>query len=236
MTRKLHAGTIRDYDDTMERVGRAVGGDMPQRRGSATPRPPPWTRGCAAGDPDRRLKHVTGDIRAFVRWCNRRLIPCGWTLDTFAPPTKAERRRDRAKRMKRPYTAAQVRRLLRHAGDRMRMAILLGLNAAMGPEELLLLRNADVKGGVIDKPREKTGVARRVPLWPETIEAIAAAGGRGLLFAGAGGRRDEADHADAEVPERVRPGVRPADGRLHAAAARSARSRTTTATTGPPRS
>jgi integrase len=35
------------------------------------------------------------------------------------------------------------------------------------------LTREDVKGGVIEKARQKTGVEREIPLWAETIEAIA---------------------------------------------------------------
>lgn len=184
--RKLHRGTLRDYEDTMRRFGRAVGGDRPTGElNDADARkvePGLMKLGTA-----RRLKHAV-NIRAFIRWCGKRGIPCGWTVETFTAPPKAERRRDRAARQKTPFTTAQVRRLMRHASDRMRLAILLGLNAAMGPEELLGLTYADVKAGILAKPRQKTGIKRRAVLWPETRAAINVAGGHGLLFADEDGR------------------------------------------------
>lgn len=179
--RKLHPGTLCDYADTMKRFGRVVGGDRPTAAlDDADARR--IDTGLLKLGTHRRLKHVV-NARAFIRWCGKRGIPCGWTIDTFVAPTKADRRRDRANRLKTPFTAAQVRRLMRHASDRMRLAILLGLNAAMGPEELLGLTYVDVKTGILAKPRQKTGIKRRVLLWAETRAAIEATGGRGLLFA-----------------------------------------------------
>jgi integrase len=47
----------------------------------------------------------------------------------------------------------------------------------LGPTDLALLTadKFDFDSGWLDCPREKTGIPRRVPLWPETIAAVNAA-------------------------------------------------------------
>jgi len=55
--------------------------------------------------------------------------------------------------------------------------ILLGINCGLGNSDCanLEFRHLDLKLGWLDFPRPKTGVARRCPLWPETVEALKAA-------------------------------------------------------------
>ena len=52
--------------------------------------------------------------------------------------------------------------------------ILLGVNGGFGNMDIakLPLSAVDLDGGWIDFPRPKTGIPRRVPLWPETVEAL----------------------------------------------------------------
>ena len=52
--------------------------------------------------------------------------------------------------------------------------ILLGVNCGFGNTDVasLPIDAVDLDGGWIDFPRPKTEIPRRVPLWPETIEAI----------------------------------------------------------------
>jgi integrase len=55
--------------------------------------------------------------------------------------------------------------------------ILLGINCGFGNADAgnLPLTALDLDRGWINYPRPKTGIDRRCPLWPETIEAIKAA-------------------------------------------------------------
>jgi hypothetical protein len=193
----LHQGTVRDYDDTMLRLIRCVGGERTLDALGADDARLFVADMMSKLGPDRRQKHLI-NLRGFVRWCGRQGISIGWTLDDLPLIRKKVMRREKSQRRKRPWTVAEVRRLLRHGSDRMRAAMLLALNAAMGPEEIVQLTGADVRGGVIDKPRAKTGVERFAPLWNETLAALAAVprpkngGGGGWLFpsrrrGGAGG-------------------------------------------------
>ncbi len=52
--------------------------------------------------------------------------------------------------------------------------ILLGINGGIGNTDAarITLDHLDLKNGWLDLPRKKTGEPRRVPLWPETVEAI----------------------------------------------------------------
>jgi integrase len=58
----------------------------------------------------------------------------------------------------------------------LRAMVLLGVNAGFGNNDVatLPLSALDLDGGWVDFPRPKTGVARRCPLWPETVAAIRA--------------------------------------------------------------
>jgi len=168
--RGLHNGTVRDYDDTMLRLIRCVGGERKiDRLGGADAHL--FVSDMAGLGPDRRQKHLI-NLRGFVRWCGRARLTIGWTLDDLPLVSKKVMRREKAQNPKRPYTANEMRRLMRHASDRMRAVILLALNVAMGPEEISELTIEDVRGGVVTKPRKKTGVARFAPLWDVTVAAL----------------------------------------------------------------
>jgi integrase len=52
--------------------------------------------------------------------------------------------------------------------------ILLGINCGFGNADCALLPRSvvDLDAGLIDFPRPKTGIPRRCPLWPETVQAL----------------------------------------------------------------
>jgi integrase len=72
------------------------------------------------------------------------------------------------------FEAAEIRRMLDAATVQMRAMILLGCNAALGNADCarLPLTALDLEGGWLRYPRPKTGIDRRCPLWPETVQAI----------------------------------------------------------------
>jgi integrase len=95
----------------------------------------------------------------------------------FKKPSKKVTRLYRAAQGKKLFTASEVRRLLDVVGEPLRAMILLGINCGYGNADCgrLPLSALDLDGGLIDFPRPKTGIPRRCPLWPETVEALRAA-------------------------------------------------------------
>jgi integrase len=96
---------------------------------------------------------------------------------TFKRPAKRILRAERQKRGPRMFEARHLRRLLKAADQPLKAMILLGLNCGFGNNDCgtLPLSALDLDHGWIDYPRPKTAVARRCPLWPETVEALSEA-------------------------------------------------------------
>ncbi len=93
--------------------------------------------------------------------------------DEFDKPTRRVMRLERAKTV-RLISAADAWKLLDTAGPQLRAMILLGLNGGYGQKDCSDLQRAALerRPGWLDAARQKTGVGRRCPLWPETIEAL----------------------------------------------------------------
>lgn len=117
----------------------------------------------------------------------------------FRKPDKAMLRKHRAEGGKKLFTAAELRLILNALDGRqvsvasqakggkrlkvklkadlqLRAAVLLGINAGAGNTDVANLQNKhlDLKDRWLNYPRGKTGIARRVPLWAETIAALKA--------------------------------------------------------------
>lgn len=92
----------------------------------------------------------------------------------FRKPDKAVLRRHRATNGAKMLEADELRRLIDAASASLRTMVLLGLNAGFGNHDIstLPLSALDLDGGWVDFPRPKTGIARRCPLWPETVAAL----------------------------------------------------------------
>ncbi len=92
----------------------------------------------------------------------------------FKRPTKKTVRLHRAEQGAKLFTADEIRKLLDAAGLQMKAMLLLGINAGFGNADVgnLPLTALDLDGAMIDYPLPKTGVARRAPLWPETVAAL----------------------------------------------------------------
>jgi integrase len=73
--------------------------------------------------------------------------------------------------------AADLWKLIDAAGVQLKAMLYLGLNAAYGQKDCADLQRSALmlRPGWLDAPREKTGIARRAPLWKETIDALAQA-------------------------------------------------------------
>jgi integrase len=96
----------------------------------------------------------------------------------FKRPTKATLRIHKAglkaRNGDRMFHAQELRRLIAEAKGQFQAILLLAANTGFGNSDIARLpRSAvDLQGGWVDFPRPKTGVARRCPLWPETIAAL----------------------------------------------------------------
>jgi integrase len=126
----------------------------------------------------------------------------------FKRPSKKVLRLNRAKQGPKLFTADEICRLLGAAGVQLKAMILLGINCGFGNADCgnLPLSAVDLETGWVDYPRPKTGIERRCPLWPETVQALRDALGdrpepkagedTGLFFItkyGAGWAKDIAD-------------------------------------------
>lgn len=74
------------------------------------------------------------------------------------------------------FHAEEIRKILAVASTSLKAMVLLGINCAVGNTDIgeLPLSAIEFEHAVIDFPRVKTGMKRRCPLWPETLEAIRA--------------------------------------------------------------
>ena len=72
------------------------------------------------------------------------------------------------------FTREEINGILEEAGPVMRGMILLGINCGFGNSDVANLPQSavDLEKGWVTFPRPKTEVPRRVPLWPETVEAL----------------------------------------------------------------
>ena len=93
---------------------------------------------------------------------------------SFKKPTRKVMRQHRAKNGLRMFEAAELRAIIAAATQPMKSMVLLGINCGFGNGDVanLPLKALDLKAGWVRFPRPKTGIDRRIPLWPETIAAI----------------------------------------------------------------
>jgi integrase len=108
----------------------------------------------------------------------------------FKRPSKKTLRVEKARKGHKLFTPGEIHRLLEAASVQLRAMILLGINAGLGNADCgrLTVQALDLERGWLDYPREKTGMPRRCPLWPETVQAV-----RDALA----GRREPRDPTDA---------------------------------------
>lgn len=92
----------------------------------------------------------------------------------FKKPSKSVLRKHRATAESRMFEAHEIRTLIASASSQLKAMILLGVNCGLGNSDCasLPIRAVDLDRGWIKFPRPKTGIDRRCPLWPETVEAL----------------------------------------------------------------
>lgn len=178
----LKRGDLRErsYEDYRDLAGRIIDG-LGRNRAAADIGPRDFAallESWSAYGPDRRRKLVSR-VRMIWDW--------GWESGELDKPPRygpdfrgpgrrvAEARKAEAREM--TFDACDLRRMIAQANPAMRAAVLLGVNGGFGPTDCAELRFADLdlEGGWIRQPRHKTGVARRIWLWPETRLALQAA-------------------------------------------------------------
>jgi integrase len=97
----------------------------------------------------------------------------------FARPSKKTMRIHRAKKQGkhglRMFEAAEIRTLMELASPALKAMILLACNGGLGNSDLASLPKSAVRRNWLQFPRVKTGIDRRIPLWPETSKALAEA-------------------------------------------------------------
>ena len=94
--------------------------------------------------------------------------------DGFAKPTAKTMRLHRAANAPKMLEPEEIAKLLESASVTFKAMILVGLNCGFGNHDvaLLPLSAVDLDSGWITFPRPKTGINRRCPLWPQTVEAL----------------------------------------------------------------
>ncbi len=92
----------------------------------------------------------------------------------FKTPQKRVMRKARNAAGQRMFEAEEIRKILAAATGQLKAMILLGINAGFGQTDLASMPESavDFATGYVVYPRPKNEVMRRVPLWPETLEAL----------------------------------------------------------------
>lgn len=122
------------------------------------------------------LNNEIGRVRVVFRWGYESELldrPVRFGAG-FKRPSQRTLRMARAAKGPKFFEAAQIRKMIDGAGDKVKAMILLGINCGLGNADCARLRlgHLDLNTGWLDYPRPKTGVARRCPLWSETVKAI----------------------------------------------------------------
>ncbi len=92
----------------------------------------------------------------------------------FKRPSKGTIEKHRQTQGPKKFQADEIRKMLATAGQPLKSMIVLAINAGYGNSDVgtLPLDKLDLQNGWVNYARPKTGIARRCPLWPETISAL----------------------------------------------------------------
>jgi integrase len=137
---------------------------------------------------DKQLSEInTIDLQEYCRWLTKQGKSAArinsyisafkaiyhWAIENELinniPNLSAIKKLPRSKTSKPIFTPEEIRRLLNHAGYRMKATVWLGLNCGLGCTDCaeLLWANVDLEAGRLNFPRTKTDVARYLPLLEE---------------------------------------------------------------------
>jgi integrase len=94
----------------------------------------------------------------------------------FKRPSKKTLRKHRAEQGPKMFEAEEIRRMLGAATQPLESMLLLAINCGFGNSDVgtLPLTAIDLERGWLNYARPKTGIDRKVPLWPETVASLRA--------------------------------------------------------------
>jgi integrase len=92
----------------------------------------------------------------------------------FRRPSRKTVRKHRAEKGPQMFEAAEIHAMLKAAVQPLKAMVLLGVNCGYGNADVgtLPLSALNLDAGWIRYHRPKTGIDRRCPLWPETLDAL----------------------------------------------------------------
>lgn len=116
----------------------------------------------------------------------RARVPFQWAFDSklieqpmafgpgFKPPSKRTIRQHKNAQGPKMFEADELRTMMDKATLPLRAMLLLGANAGFGNSDCghLPMHALDLDGAFVNFPRQKTAIERRIPLWPETVQAL----------------------------------------------------------------
>ena len=124
-----------------------------------------------------RLGNSVQYVKGIFAWAQKEeLMPLPSYGAGFVKPSAKMVREARNGRGPRMLEPDEIHALLKVAGVNLKGMILLAANGGIGPSDLarLPIGALDLESGWADYPRHKTGIPRRIPLWPETVKALEA--------------------------------------------------------------
>lgn len=92
----------------------------------------------------------------------------------FEKPSAKRLRREENSRQAKLFTAGEILKLMDAAKPHLRAMIFLGINGGLGNTDVasMPIDALNLESGWVDFPRVKTEIPRRIPLWPQTVEAL----------------------------------------------------------------
>ena len=122
----------------------------------------------------KTVANAIARIRAVFNYAeNEELIPGRVQYGkSFQKPDAKTMRKAKNKNGEKKFKAEEIKKVLDVASPQMKAMILLGINCGLGNNDCAKLTREHIKDGWHDFPRPKTGIERRCPLWPETVEAL----------------------------------------------------------------
>lgn len=167
--------SFRDYTDLCQRLIRVFG------KGRLVAD----LRGEDFGKLRRSMAKTWGPVRLAAEIIRTR-TPFNWAYrcellerpvhfgEQFRPPSRAVIRKHKATKGPLMFQAQELRDILAAATQPLKAMILLGINCGFSNSDVggLPIAALDLDSGWATFAREKTGINRRCPLWPETVDAI----------------------------------------------------------------